>query len=90
MEELTKDQECNLFRAVIMCYGVKATYGAGMRMSTDRPFTDYFGVFGEQNHIYPQVEIAPYWKKVVKGEWVCPKDNLYVQAILCLVDWDKV
>lgn len=88
--ELTKDQHCILFRAIIKCYGVQAAYGYPQRMSTDRPFTDWAGVFGEKNHIYPQAEIAPYWKAVVFGQWTCPLDNEFVKTVMDMVDWDRI
>lgn len=88
--QLTKDQQCNLFRAIIDCYGVQAAYGANRRMTIDKPFKDWAGVFGEKNYTYTQPEIAPYWNAVALGTWTVPTDNPYVISIMELVDWDHI
>lgn len=89
-EQLTTDQQCNLFRAVIKCYQVNASYGANRVMTTDRPFTDYFGVFGNKGTVYPQALIAPYWKNVTIGAWQMPLDNDFVKAVMADIDWDHI
>ena len=87
---LTKQQHMNLFRAIIRAYGVGASYGYPRKMSTDRAFIDAFGVFGDIGKKYEQKDIAPYWDKVVMGKWTCPLDNILVQLVITLVDWDKI
>lgn len=88
--ELTKQQHMNLFRAIINCYNVRASYGAGITMSIDRMFYDWFCVFDETSKLYTQQDIAPYWRKVVKGDWQCPLDNEFVQLVMKTIDWGRV
>ena len=87
---LTTDQECNLFRQIIKCYNVIASYGAQRRMTIDRPFVDWFGVFGNAGQLITQPQIAPYWNDVALGKYQCPKDNAFVKTIMDTIDWDHI
>lgn len=77
-EELSGDAKRRIFMKFIDLYGVNASYGAGMTMTIDHPFTDYLGVFGPVDREMQQSDIAPLWKGLCKGKWDFDYDNPFV------------
>ena len=79
---ISKDDECNLFRAVIDSYGVKASYGDRQTMTTDKPFVDEDDCFRNGAVEYKQEDIAPYWKKTVFGEFQFDENNPRIARLI--------
>ena len=79
---ISKDDECNLFRAVIDSYGVKASYGDRQTMAIDKSFVDEDNCFRNGAIEYKQEDIAPYWKKTVFGEFVFDENNPRVSRLI--------
>ena len=79
---ISKDDECNLFRAVIDSYGVKASYGERQTMAIDKPFVDTDNCFRNGTIEYKQEDIAPYWKKTVFGEFQFDENNPRVARLI--------
>ena len=79
---ISKQDEMNLFRAVIHSYGVNASYGANQTMAIDRPFVDEDNCFRNGAVEYKQEDIAPYWKKTVFGEFKFDENNERVARLI--------
>ena len=79
---ISQADECNLFRAVIDSYGIKASYGAGLTMSINEPFVDSDDCFRNGVKLYTQTEIAPFWKAVHKGEFCFDENNDRVKDLI--------
>lgn len=81
MTEEKKNNDTTIFIEVVNLYGVKAAYGANMRLTIDRPLVDFGGVFGVFARVYTERELDAIWKQVVKGEWHFDRRHAMVSSI---------
>ena len=64
---------------------VSASYGAGIKLTVNKPYFDSYGIFGDKDKVYEEPELQKIWKELCKNTFKFDLENDYVKYLLKVV-----
>jgi len=65
---MTRQENMDMFRAILASAGIKASYGSFFGVSVDKNYMDYEGYFGPEGDVYDSKKLRPIWKELKSGK----------------------
>ena len=81
---ITKKDHVNAFIKALSDSGIHYALGAGMVVTTDAPYIDKYGIFGDPDLSYDQVALTQIWRALNKNKFRFDLENRYIRRIMGL------